>query len=283
MKVAILGTGTMGAGMARAMRREGLDVAAWNRTKSKAEPLADDGVQVADSVAQAVAGVDVVLTMLFDADAVLGVTDDITGNLGAEAVWLQSATVGPDGIQRIAAAAGDGARLLDAPMLGTKEPAEQGKLVPIVSGDAQLIERARPVLDAVGTKTVVAGNRLGAASSLKLACNAWIFAITAATAQSIALAQQSGIEGGKFLEAIDGGSADSPYAHLKGKLMLSGEFPPSFGLDGGRKDLGLIQEVAKAAGVDTSFIDGTKALFDRASDDGHGEDDLAAVYTALTR
>lgn len=270
----------MGAGMARSMRRAGLDVIAWNRTREKVEPLAGDGVEVADSVAQAVAAANVAVTMLFDADAVLGVTEDIVTNLGLEGVWLQSATVGIDGIQRIAEAAG-GAPMLDAPMLGTKEPAEQGKLVPLVSGPPGLIEKAQPVLDAVGTRTVRAGDEIGKASSLKLACNAWILSITAATAQSVALAEHLGIEGTKFLEAIGGGPSDTPYAQLKGTMMLQGEFPASFGLDGGRKDLGLIHDAAKAAGIDTAVLDGVRAVFDRASQSGHGEDDLAAVYTAF--
>lgn len=281
MKVALLGTGTMGAGMARALHRAGFDVAAWNRTKEKAEPLADDGIEVADSVADAVSGADVVITMLFDADAVLGVAEEVTGSLGPDAVWLQSATVGPDGIRRIAAAV-DGAPIVDAPMLGTKQPAEQGKLVPIVSGPAALIDKAQPVLDALGTKTVRAGDELGDASALKLACNAWIFAITAATAQSVALAEKQGVDGAKFLEAIEGGPSDSGYAQLKGAMMLKGDFTPSFGIDGGRKDLALIQHAAEQAGVETGVIDAVKAQFDRASDDGHEGDDLAAVYTAFT-
>src|SRR5581483_5077353 len=162
MKVAMLGTGTMGAGMARSMQRAGLHVIAWNRTREKAEPLAEDGIEIADSVAKAVTDADAVVTMLFDADAVLSVSDEISANLGSGGVWLQSATVGVEGIWRIADAA-QGATLVDAPMLGTKEPAEQGKLVPIVSGDPALIDKAKPVLDAVGSKTVQAGREIGQA------------------------------------------------------------------------------------------------------------------------
>lgn len=280
MRVALLGTGTMGAGMARSMRRAGLDVTAWNRTKEKADPLAEDGVAIAGSVPQAVDGADVVVTMLFDEDAVLTVTDDVTSALKPDAVWLQSATVGPDGIRRLAQRAGEVA-LVDAPMLGTKQPAEQGSLVPIVSGDEELIDKARPVLDAVGTKTVVAGQQIGDASALKLACNAWIFSITAATAQSLALARTLDVDPALFLQAIDGGPANSQYAQLKGKLMLAGDFTPAFGLDGARKDLGLIAEAAVVSGLKRDMVDGLRALFDAASDDGHGEDDMAAVYTVL--
>jgi 3-hydroxyisobutyrate dehydrogenase len=272
----------MGAGMARSLRREGLEVTAWNRTRAKAEPLAEAGVTVADSVADAVGGADAVITILFDVDAVLDVTDDLLAALPADAVWLQSATVGVDGIRRIADRAGDVA-LLDAPMLGTKQPAEQGKLVPLVSGPANLVERARPVLEAVGAKTVIAGERIGDATALKLACNAWIFSITAATAQSLAVAGHLGIDPSLFLEAIDGGPSNTPYAQLKGKAMLAGDFTPAFGLDGGRKDLRLIAEASGAAGVPQNLLDGVRALFDAAAEKGHGDDDLAAVYTALSR
>ena len=193
MKVAVIGTGTMGAGMARSLQREGHEVRAWNRTRSKAEPLADDGITVADSVGDAVQGADVALTMLFDVDSVLTHGDELTGALG-DGVWLQTATVGPDGMARIAEAYPD-ANLLDCPVLGTKKPAEEGKLVPLVAGDKGLIERVQPVLDAIASKTVVAGSEVGQGSRLKLACNAWLFSLTAAAAQSIALTEALGLDG----------------------------------------------------------------------------------------
>lgn len=280
MKVAVIGTGTMGAGMARSLQREGHEVRAWNRTRSKAEPLADDGITVADSIAEAVQGADAALTMLFDVESVLANGDELTGALG-DGVWLQTATVGPDGMGRIAAAYPD-ANLLDCPVLGTKQPAEQGKLVPLVSGDPALVERVQPVLDAIASKTVVAGTELGQGSRLKLACNAWLFSLTAAAAQSIALAEALGLDGSLFLQTIEGGPVDSPYAQLKGGMMLKGDWTPSFEIDGGRKDLGLIADAIRGNGVDPRLIEQVKALFDAAStEQGHGGDDLAAVRTAF--
>ena len=278
MRVAVLGTGIMGAGMARAMRRSGLDVAAWNRTRAKAEALAQDGIAVADSVGDAVAAADAVVTMLFDTDAVLAITPDLLAALGPNSVWLQSSTVGVDGIARIADKAAD-TRLLDAPVLGTREPAEQGRLVPLVSGDPRLIERVRPVLDAIGSKTVIAGERIGAASALKLACNAWVLSTTAATAQSIALTRSFGLDPGLFLKAIDGGPTNSAMAQLKGKAMIGGDFTPSFELSGGSKDLHLITDAAD--GIDTALLDSVRTLYDRAADAGHGNEDIAAVYTVV--
>src|SRR5690349_1245243 len=103
MRTAVLGTGIMGAGMARSLAREGHDVVVWNRTAEKARQVAHDGIAVAGSVAEAVTGADVVITMLFDEDSVLAVADELTGALGPDAVWLQCSTVGPDGARRIAA------------------------------------------------------------------------------------------------------------------------------------------------------------------------------------
>jgi 3-hydroxyisobutyrate dehydrogenase len=270
----------MGAGMARSMRRAGLEVVAWNRTHSKAAALAEDGVEVADSVPEAVRGADAVVTMLFDADAVLAVAPDVLGALEPNAVWLQCATVGLDGIARIAEKAGT-THLLDAPVLGTREPAEQGRLVPLVSGEPRLVERVRPVLDAIGHKTVMAGERIGQGTALKLACNAWLLTLTAAAGQSLALARSLDIDPGLFLEAIDGGPANAPMAQLKGRAMVAHDYSASFGLDGGQKDLHLI---ADAAGdIDTALLDGVRSLFDRAADAGHAKDDIAAVFDVLRR
>ncbi|MGI9155825.1 MAG: NAD(P)-dependent oxidoreductase [Marmoricola sp.] len=154
MRVAVVGIGIMGAGMARSLAREGHEVVVWNRSPEKAKALVGDGITAADTVGEAVTDSDVVLTMLFDTDAVLDVAEEVTAALAPDAVWVQSSTVGPDGVRRIATVAGD--RLLDAPMVGTKKPAEDGALVVLVSGPEDLVATAQPVLDAVGSKTVVA-------------------------------------------------------------------------------------------------------------------------------
>ena len=282
MKVAVLGTGTMGAGMARNLLQAGLDVTAWNRTPERAEPLKDDGATVATSVTDAVQGADAVLTMVFDGAAVLGLAAEMLTAMPAGAVWVQSATVGLDAIESVRQRAADREiALLDAPMLGTKQPAEQGKLVPLVSGDPALIEAMGPVFDAVGTKTVRAGTRIGQGTALKLACNAWIASLTAALGQSVALAQALGVPPELFLEAIDGGPASSPYAQLKGHAMLDGEFEPSFSVDGVAKDVGLMIDAAVAAGFPQLLLRPVRQAYLTASGAGHGGDDIAAVCTTF--
>jgi 3-hydroxyisobutyrate dehydrogenase len=269
----------MGAGMARSLARAGHDVTVWNRTAEKAQAVAGDGIAVADSVTAAVTGADAVITMLFDAEATVAVADDIVAALGADSVWIQSGTVGPDGARRIAEA-GTGS-MLDAPVLGTKQPAENGKLVVLVSGPQALIDAAGPVFDAIGARTIVAGDEIGQASALKLACNAWIGVLTAGTAQSLAFAASLGVEPKLFLEAISGQATDSPYAQLKGKAILAGEYDPSFALDGVVKDLGLMVDAAGSADFPADLLEAVRAVFQRASDAGHGDQDMAAVRFAF--
>src|SRR5215210_410676 len=136
--VAVLGTGIMGAGMARNLLAAGMEVRAWNRTREKAEPLADDGAKVVDSPDQAAEGADFAITMLPDANTVAeAVGGEISplSVLAEDGVWIQTSTVGQEGSDRLAEVAADyGVTYVDAPVLGTKEPAEQGQLIVLASG-----------------------------------------------------------------------------------------------------------------------------------------------------
>ncbi len=269
----------MGAGIAGSLAREGHEVVVWNRTAARAEAVAGDGVTVAASVAEAVSGSDAVVTVLFDTDAVLAVSGEIVGALGPDAVWIQTSTVGPDGARRIAEAAGG--QIVDAPVLGTKKPAQDGTLVVLASGPSGLLEKAKPVFDAIGSRTVVAGDLVGQASALKLATNSWVGLITAGAAQSLALGQALGLDPGLVLEAIKGGPADSPYLQLKGAAMIEGSWTTSFAVDGVVKDLGLMIDAAEGADFPSDLLRSVRGLFEAASADGHGADDMAAVRTAF--
>jgi 3-hydroxyisobutyrate dehydrogenase len=138
-----------------------------------------------------------------------------------------------------------------------------------------------PVFEAIGSRTVWAGDELGQATALKLACNAWVASINAAVAQSLALAEGFGLDPNLFLQAIQGGPTDTTYAHVKGAQMLAGSFDVSFALDGVLKDLGLIESAGSQAGVDTSWLHGLRESYVRASEAGHGAEDMAAVVTSF--
>lgn len=280
MRVTVLGTGTMGAGMARSLLRAGHEVTVWNRTASRAEPLAADGARVAADAADAVASAEAVVTILFDTVSVLEVMTDVSLPQGC--VWLQSATIGVDGTERVAALAGErGWLLVDAPVLGTKAPAEQGALVVLAAGEDAAVDAARPVTDAIGARVVRAGTRPGEAARLKLVCNAWVASLTAAVGQSVALAEALGLDPRLFLDTIEGGAVDTPYAHVKGAAMLAGDYPPSFAVDGVRKDLALIRDAARASSTDDRLLTAVLDLFEATSAAGRGADDMAAVRTAF--
>jgi 3-hydroxyisobutyrate dehydrogenase len=281
--VAVLGTGTMGAGMVRSLRRAGLPVRMWNRNGDKARALTDTGAEAFDSPAEAAEGADVVLTMVFDADAAIDVIRQARPPEGT--VWLQCTTVGVDGAERTVEVARElGLELVDAPVLGTRQPAEEGKLTVLASGPDGARDRVAPVLDAIGTKTLWVGEA-GAGSRLKMAANAWLLMVTAGTAQSIALARGLGLDPRDFLAAIEGGPLDLPYAHLKGGQMIEGRHPVSFSLTGATKDARLIREALRRAGVsdrlDAAVLETMETAIERADDPGAL--DVSALIDGLTR
>ena len=273
--VAVLGTGVMGAPMARNLARAGHEVRAWNRTPDKAAPLRDDGVDVRDDPAIA-AGADVVMTMLSDADAVLAVAE--RADLGEGQVWWQASTVGIDGTERCPELAGKrGAVLVDAPVLGTRQPAEDGKLVILASGPDDALDTCTPLFDAVAARTLRLG-AAGAGTRLKLAVNSWVLAVTQGTAETVALAQALGLDPSLIIEAVEGGGLDLPYFRMKSKLMVDGEFPSSFALSLAAKDARLVVAAAERHGADLPAARAVAERMTKASEAGYGDEDMAATY-----
>jgi 3-hydroxyisobutyrate dehydrogenase len=280
--IAVLGTGTMGAPMARNLAAAGFTVRAWNRTRDKAEQVASDGITVADSPATAAAGADVLLTMLFDTEAVVAVVPEALAALPPDAIWLQMSTVGVDGTRKLAALAAErGVAFVDAPVLGTKAPAEQGTLTVLASAGPALQERCSAVFDVVGARTIwVPGD--GGATKLKLVVNNWVVTLMEGVAESIALSEGAGLDPRLFLDTIKGGGSDSPYAQLKGNAILERSFAPSFALSGAHKDAGLVLELAAEAGVEMAVTEAVRRHMALAIEMGHGDEDMAATYYAHT-
>ncbi|MFD5317823.1 NAD(P)-dependent oxidoreductase [Streptomyces sp. NPDC127098] len=280
-RVAVLGTGIMGAPMARNLCRAGHDVRVWNRTGSKAEPLAADGATVAGSPAEAVEGAGVVLTMLHDGAATLAAMRSATPGLAEGAVWAQSSTVGTEGLDDLVVlAAEEGLTLVDAPVLGTRQPAEAGELTVLAAGPPAAREPLAPVFSAVGSRALWVGDEVGAASRLKLVCNSWVLAVTHGTAEALALAKGLGVDPEDFLGAVAGGALDLPYLRVKAAAIRSGELAPSFTVDTAAKDARLILAAAESAGVRLDLAAAGADRFRRASAQGHGGEDMAASYFA---
>ncbi|MGP3947448.1 NAD(P)-dependent oxidoreductase [Streptomyces sp. 7N604] len=281
--VAVLGTGIMGAAMARNLCRAGLDVRVWNRTRDKAEPLAADGARIADDPAAAVEGAGVVLTMLYDGPAALRTMRSAATALAPGTVWAQSTTAGLDALEPLAAFAGEHDLLfVDAPVLGTRQPAEDGQLTVLAAGPEEARTALAPVFEAIGSRTVWIADdgASGAATRLKLVCNSWVLALNNSTAEALALAEGLGVEPQGFLDAIAGGALDCGYLRAKAAAIMTGDYTPNFAVSTAGKDARLIVEAGEEAGVRLDVAAAGLERLRRAERQGHGDEDMAASYFA---
>ncbi len=282
--VAVLGAGgTMGFAMARNILGAGTEVRAWNRSVEKARPLAQDGAQVLESPSEAARGAGVILTMLSNTDAVLETMRAALSAVDQDVLWLQMSTLGEQGIERCTELAGDhGVAFVDAPVLGTKAPAEQGKLVVLASGPRDLRPRVQPIFDAVGQKTMWIGDSAGAATRMKLVANSWVLTVTEGAAETIALAEGLDLDPSLLFEALDGGTLDLPYLRMKGQAIIERNFEPMFRLELAAKDARLVDDAAKKRDLDLPVL---SAIAERMTEgaDEHGDKDMAATYLTSTR
>lgn len=284
MRVAILGTGVMGAAMARNASRAGHDVRAWSVPLADAERLRSDGVAVAETAAAAAAAADVCVTMVPDLAAIETFADELLAAMPPQSVWVQGSTVGVAGAARTIELAARHARaLVDAPVLGTREPAERGELTIFASGDDDAIDRCLPFFDAVATQVLRVGPA-GAGSRLKLVVNSLIVAVGAGLAETFALAGALGVDGGVLREVIARTPIDTGYAHAKWQMVQSAEFDaPTLKLRYAAKDAHLVADAAHAAGLTARVADAVAALYDEGCALGHGDLDMAAAYLAAAR
>ncbi|MCX5051729.1 MULTISPECIES: NAD(P)-dependent oxidoreductase [unclassified Streptomyces] len=284
LTVSVLGTGIMGAAMARNLARAGHSVRAWNRTRAKAEPLAADGAHVADSPAEAVEGADVVLTILHDGPAALDVMREAAPALRPGAAWVQSTTVGIEGIGELAAFAREhGLVFYDAPVLGTRQPAEAGRLTVLAAGPVEGRGAVEPVFDAVGVRTLWTGEdgAQGSATRLKLVANSWVIAATAATGEVLALAQALGVDPHDFFDLIADGPLDMGYLRAKAELVLGDRLTPAqFAVATAAKDARLIVEAGQSNGVRLDVAAASAERMERAAAQGHADEDMVAAYFA---
>jgi 3-hydroxyisobutyrate dehydrogenase len=282
--VAVLGTGIMGGPIAYRLAEAGHEVRAWNRSAEKVQPLVESGVGVAEAwePAEGASQAHVLLTMLSDAEAVERVVVDafVLEAMVPGALWLQMSTIGPSATARFAEHARErGILFVDGPVLGSKSHAENGQLFVLASGP----DEARPLAEdlfAPLARRVEWLGEAGAGSALKLAFNTWILCTLENLAETLRLTEALGVEPGRFLELLEGEPFDMAYAHVKGALMLAGDFPAAFPLRHARKDLRLVLEEADGRAA-LPVVETVRAQFDRAVELGHGDEDASAVARAL--
>ena len=273
--IAVLGTGIMGAPMARNLLGAGFPVRVWNRSAEKTAPLGAAGAVIGASPEEAADGAQIVLTMLTNADAVLATAGSALA--GADG-WIQASTVGIEGSERCAALAAEhGVALVDAPVLGTRQPAEEGKLTVLASGPEHVRDRVDPVFDAVGAKTWWVGEA-GAGQRLKLVANTWVLALIEGLAETLRLAEGLGVAPQSFLDVIAGGPLDAGYAQAKGKAMIERAFPPAFPLRHAEKDLRLIEEAAGRHELDVPLVAAIAERFAAGVAAGNGDLDMSATF-----
>ena len=206
--VAVLGIGAMGHGMATSALRAGIRTIVWNRNPAAIGDLADLGAEVAETAADAARGAAIVVTIVTDTDAVISIARDqgMLAALAPGAIWVQMSTIGVAGIERVADLVDverPDVTLLDAPVSGSRDPAEQGQLTIFASGPEQVRSRIAPLFDALGQRTVWVGE-VGAGSRLKLVNNTWVAFAAEAAASSVALARRLGLDTEKVMDALAG-------------------------------------------------------------------------------
>ncbi|MFE7870461.1 NAD(P)-dependent oxidoreductase [Micromonospora humida] len=281
LTVAVLGAGIMGAAMARNLVRAGHVVRVWNRSPEKA---AGTGATVAQTPADAVRDADVIITMLYDGATVREVIGRAAPGLKAGAAWLQTTTVGladTAGFAEIAAE--HRVAFYDSPVLGTRQPAEAGRLTVLAAGPQTGREKLTAVFDAIAARVVwlAEDGARGDATRLKLVANSWVLTVTHGAVEMLALAGALGVDPDRFFEVIEGGPLDMGYLHAKTDLVRQGRLSPaSFAVETAEKDARLIVAAGEDHGVRLDVLAAGAQRFRRAAEQGHGDEDMAASYHA---
>ena len=281
--VAVIGAGIMGSAMTRNLVAAGLDTRVWDRSAAASGPLGAAGASVAGSAREAVQDAEVVITMLPTADVVESVIFDggVAGAFADGCVWAQMGTIGVEATLRISdrlAGQRPGVLFVDAPVSGSKGPAEQGQLLILAAGPAAAADRVDPVFDVLGRKTVWLG-QVGQGSLMKLVVNAYMSILIEGVAETMELADRLGVGHQQLAECIAGGPLDAPIADAKLHKMDSGDYGAEFPLEWALKDVDLA--IGAAGGPPPPLLAALSAQWHAAVAAGHGRQDISAARLAL--
>jgi 3-hydroxyisobutyrate dehydrogenase-like beta-hydroxyacid dehydrogenase len=278
--VGFIGLGLMGKPMAQNLLRAGFPLVVWNRTRVKAEELVRAGARLAATPRETAAQCDVLITIVSDPPAleeVLWGAHGALDGLRAGSLLIDSSTVSPEMARRLAGGcATRHVDFLDAPVTGGTWGAEKGELVFMVGGKAEVLERAKPVLEAMGKKFFLLGPN-GAGQTVKLGMNLLLALEVNAFAESLALVTAAGVPAERLLEVLQSSMARSPVLDVKAPLMLKGEFPASFPLRLMHKDVRLALELAREYGVALPAGAAAYGTYSAVKDSSTDDPDFAAV------
>jgi 3-hydroxyisobutyrate dehydrogenase-like beta-hydroxyacid dehydrogenase len=282
-KVAVCGMGFMGRPMAERLLRRGHAVTVWNRTRSKAEPLARAGAAVAATPADAMAGADVVITMLSTSGAVRavvtrpgGLAEGLAASPGT--VMAEMSTVGPAFVHELTTLLPDGAEMVDAPVLGSTPQAERGELQVFVGGSSEVYERLEPLLRDFGRPRHI--GPLGSGQAMKLMVNSTLPSLMATLGEALALADVLGLDQAAVLDVLED-SAIGPSTRSKRSRIERDVYEPNFKLELALKDALLVDEAARAAGLELDVGAAARRWFEAAEAAGLGTLDYSAVVAHI--
>jgi 3-hydroxyisobutyrate dehydrogenase len=281
--VAVLGAGIMGSAMARNLAAAGLDTRVWDRSPAATVTLAAAGAVAAASARDAVQDATVVITMLPTAAAVESVIFDggLAAALAEGSVWAQMGTIGVEATldfrDRLAAAR-PGVMFVDAPVSGSKGPAEHGQLLILASGPETAAGPLGPAFDAIGRKTVWLG-QAGQGSIVKLVVNAYLSILIEGVAETMELADRLGISHQQLADVIEGGPLDAPLADAKLHKMDRGDYDPEFPLEWALKDVDLA--ISAVGAQPPPLLAALSGQWHAAVAAGHGRQDISAARLAL--
>jgi 3-hydroxyisobutyrate dehydrogenase-like beta-hydroxyacid dehydrogenase len=278
--IGVVGLGAMGGRIALRLLGGGHELVVWNRDPARAEPLVAAGAVAAASPADVARQTEAVITMVADPEALAAVTegpDGVVAGVGEGTTVIQSSTVGPDSVERLAALLPDDA-LLDAPVLGSLSEVEAGTLNVFVGGTDELVERWLPLLSTLGT--VLHVGPVGAGTAAKLVANSTLVGVIGILGEALALADAVGLSREAAFEVL-GKTALAGQAERRRQAVESGDYPPRFALYLARKDADLILEAAERSGVELRVVTGARSWLTDAEADGLGEADYSAVLARI--
>ncbi|MGX9272825.1 NAD(P)-dependent oxidoreductase [Pantoea ananatis] len=278
--VAVLGLGAMGHSFAANLLKKGFRVYGWNRTRARGEDLIAAGLTLTDSAAEAVQKADVVIAMLSDGATTEQVLHEAKAALKQGATLCQMGTIGvekTDALITSFAQARPDVVFIDAPVSGTKAPAENAQILVMASGDRSRAQAAEAVFDAIGKGTQWLGEA-GKSARMKLVINSWLIGLMQSLAESTRLADQFGFSTDDLWQVLDGGPLAAPYAKMKLGMMASDDYSPQMHLQWALKDARLALD---ASDHSLPALENIASVWQQAVDAGHGEEDLAVIYKYL--
>lgn len=284
MEVGFLGLGIMGKAMAMNLLRSGYKVIVWNRTLSKCDELVEHGATVGETPAVVVKKCKYTIAMLSDPSAAISVVfgkDGILEEICSGKGYIDMSTVDADTSTKISeAVTSKGGHFIEAPVSGSKKPAEDGQLIILAAGEKELYDEALPLFDVLGKKSFFLG-QVGNGAKMKLVVNMIMGSMMNAFSEGLELTERSGLDNHTLLDVLDLGAMANPMFKMKGPSMLKNSYSPAFPLKHQQKDMRLALALGDETAVSMPVAAAANEAFKKARSMGLGDLDFSAVHEAV--